>query len=88
MTKIFQELNDGIQAQIADLHLSAEYGSDRGPANKLERDFKYFYLGLVANGSLSEEDDIEVPEEWEKYFVKEDPEYIEYLRLKSKFKGK
>jgi hypothetical protein len=37
------------------------------------------------NHVVEPETEIEVPKQWEKYFEKEQEEYQEYLRLKTKF---
>ena len=37
------------------------------------------------NHVLDPETEIEIPKQWEKYFEKEQEEYQEYLRLKTKF---
>ena len=66
---------------------------DRGAA-RLVAELTMFVAGFKAcqdavifetNHVLDPETEIEVPKQWEKYFEKEQEEYQEYLRLKTKF---
>jgi hypothetical protein len=63
-------------------------------ADSLESELAMFVAGFKAcqdavifetNHVVEPETEIEVPKQWEKYFEKEQEEYQEYLRLKTKF---
>jgi hypothetical protein len=68
--------------------------SNDGGAARLESELAMFVAGFKAcqdavifeNAYIVDpETEIEVPKQWEKYFEKEQEEYQEYLRLKTKF---
>ena len=78
---------------------SAAYGGEwtDGGASRLESELSLFIEGFKAcadhmiselNYIMDPESTIEVPDQWKKYFIKEDKEYQDYLRLKQKYDGK
>lgn len=66
-------------------------------ADELENELSWFAIGIsTAIDAIVEREhqmdmlnntSFEVPDNWKKFFIKEDPEYKEYLRLKSKFEN-
>lgn len=92
MKKTLGEIKSVITKEAHNKRESAAYGGERGDggASQLEGELNLFMSGVKAyidkhNKVLSGDTDFEVPEQWVKYFIKEDEEYDEYLRLKNKF---
>ena len=88
MKKTLGEIKSVITKEAHNKRESAAYGGEWGDggASKLEGELNLFMSGVKATVDvLSGDTDFEVPEQWEKFFIKEDEEYDEYLRLKNKF---
>lgn len=104
MKKTLSEIVDVISKEAKLKRTNAAYGSEwnDGPfilgASKLEEELNLFVEGIRAcssayleefNKVLSPDKALfKVPEQWVKYFIKEDKEYEDYLRLKEKFEKK
>lgn len=97
MKKTLGEIKSVITKEAHNKRESAAYGGEWGDggASQLEGELNLFMSGVKAtvdvyidkhNKVLSGDTDFEVPKQWEKFFIKEDEEYEEYLRLKNKFK--
>lgn len=89
MKKTIDEIIKKITEQAEGRRLEAGYNGSHGDggASKLEDALSFFTIG-VKSGFLAAKEEtelIEVPKQWEGYFIAEDPEYQEYLRLKQKF---
>ena len=96
MKKTLSEIVDVISNEAKSKRTNAEYGGERGDggASKLEEELFLFVEGIRAcsdayidefNKILSPGSEFKVPEQWVKYFIEEDKEYEDYLRLKEKF---
>lgn len=97
MKKTLNEIKHKISNVAESLRQDAGYSgahSDFG-ATELEEKLAMFIAGVKActdayisthNKILSGDTEFEVPSRWEKYFLEDDKEYKEYLRLKDKFK--
>jgi hypothetical protein len=83
------EIEGKIKSVAEQLRLDAGYSGSHGDngAYKLLESFEIFKLGVLAGQSATQTntDLIDVPNQWKDYFKEEDPEYLEYLRLKEKF---
>jgi len=94
MKKSLTEIKLAIDREVFRLNDSAGHNgamTDYGASALLSR-FEFFRAGIMCayNKECIEltDKDFVVPTEWEKYFISEDPEYIEYQRLKKKFENK
>jgi hypothetical protein len=86
MKKTIDQIIDKISKVAEDRRTSAGYAGERhdGGASKLEELLSFFKVG-VKSGYLAAKEQtelLEVPTQWEGYFIDEDPEYQEFLRLK------
>ena len=103
MKKTLNEIVEVISKEAKSKRTNAAYGSEwnDGPfvlgASKLEEELNLFVEGIRAcsdayidefNKILSPGSEFKVPEQWVKYFIEEDKEYEDYLRLKEKFEKK
>lgn len=99
MKKTLSEIVDVISNEAKSKRTNAEYGGERGDggASKLEEELNLFVEGIRAcsdayidefNKILSPGSEFKVPDQWVKYFIEEDKEYEDYLRLKEKFEKK
>ena len=97
MKKTLSEIVDVISKEAKSKRTNAAYGGEwnDGGASKLEEELNLFVEGIRAcssayleefNKVLSPDKALfKVPEQWVKYFIEEDKEYKDYLRLKEKF---
>lgn len=93
MKKRYEDIIESIKKEAEKKRESAGYSGSMGDggASQLEENLKFFqegYInGLVTTGSLEgfQNREVEVPHEWQEYFIHEDPEYQDYLRLSEKF---
>lgn len=98
MKKTLNEIQVKISKVSNSLREDAGYSGrhDDGGASSLEKSLSMFINGVKAatdayidkhNKFLSGDTEYEVPVQWRKYFIEDDKEYQEYLRLKSKFES-
>ena len=87
-----KEIEAVMSAAIENIKLEIGFsGSHSNLASRLEEQVTFFKLGVWNSHDKGVDDEllIEIPREWEKYFVEyqneKDPEYQEYKRLKEKF---
>ena len=97
MKKTLKEISDKITSVAFNLREDAGHSGSwtDGGASVLEDSLSIFINGVktganAVGGFRGEIGDykFEVPEQWVKYFIEEDKEYKEYLRLKTKFEKK
>lgn len=89
------KIRQRITSVAHELRDNAGYAGERGDiAARLESELAMFTAGFKACQDavifekayiVDPQAEIEVPKQWEKYFEKEQEEYQEYLRLKTKF---
>jgi len=90
MKKDIDEIQVAVLNEAKRLRDEAGYSGSHndGGASRLESELNYFLKGVKAGmieDIYSAYTYAEVPKEWEKYFIKEDPQYKQYLELKKKF---
>ena len=96
MKRTLRQIVETITQKANEMRTSAAYGGDHGDggASKLENNLEFFVLGFKTHADAVVDDpnhviyvqtEVEVPLAWQKYFFRQNPEYNEYLRLKSKF---
>jgi hypothetical protein len=87
MKRTVIQIIETISEKAKRLRDNAAYGGAHsdGGASKLEKNLGFFVLGFKAGGNTDLNTEVEVPTAWTDYFFRQDPEYNEYLRLKSKF---
>lgn len=92
MKKTISHIKETIAKVAYNIELDAGMGGYHhdGGAGKLRSDLDMFIKGIKSLSDFihyipGEEDELEIPKEWEKHFITEDPEYYEYQRLKEKF---
>jgi hypothetical protein len=96
MKKTLSRIIEVISKEAEAKRDSAAYGGERGDggASRLESELNLFVEGIRAcsdayidefNKVLSPGSEFKVPDQWTKYFIEEDKEYQDYLRLKEKF---
>jgi len=99
MKKTLKEISDKITSVAFNLREDAGYSGSwtDGGASVLEDSLSMFINGVKAAlttagvidensyGDGAEDYQFEVPKQWTKYFIEDDKEYKEYLRLKNKF---
>lgn len=86
MKRTVMQIIDTVSEKVNHLRDNAAYGGSHsdGGASSLEKQLGFFVLGFKAgNADLNTE--VEVPTAWKDYFFRQDPEYDDYIRLKSKF---
>ena len=97
MKKTLKEISDKITSVAFNLREDAGHSGSwtDGGASVLEDSLSMFVHGVKAGVNawwcgkeLVGDYQFEVPEQWVKYFIEEDKEYKEYLRLKTKFEKK
>lgn len=90
MKRKIEQIVDKITKIAENKRTSAAYSGERndGGASQLENSLNLFTTGVkTALLAVKEKTDLlDVPKQWEDYFIDEDPEYQEFLRLKEKFK--
>jgi hypothetical protein len=99
MKKSLNKIIEVISKEIESKRDSAAYGGEwtDGGASKLEEALNLFVEGIRAcssayleefNKVLSPDKALfKVPYQWTKYFIEDDKEYQDYLRLKEKFEN-
>ncbi len=98
MKKTLSEIVDVISNEAKSKRTNTT-GGERGDggASKLEEELNLFVEGIRScsdayidefNKILSPGSEFKVPDQWVKYFIEEDKEYEDYLRLKEKFEKK
>jgi hypothetical protein len=100
MKKTLNEIKVKISKVANSKREDAGYGGrhDDGGASSLEDSLSMFLNGVksatdayldkyivIQYKVLSDDTEYEVPSQWEKYFLEDDKEYQDYLRLKNKF---
>ena len=93
MKKTLKEISDKITSVAFNLREDAGYSGSwtDGGASVLEDSLSMFINGVKAALNTAgiidgvEDYQLEVPKQWTKYFIEDDKEYKEYLRLKNKF---
>jgi hypothetical protein len=92
ITRKLSEIEKKIKLVAKQLRLDAGYSGLHGDngASKLLESMEMFKLGVLAGMTATQNntDLIDVPTQWSGYFITEDPEYQEYLRLKDKFQNR
>ena len=97
MEKYLHEIRQVISTEIDRRINNSDFMGEKFSisANELENEVSWFMVGIeTAIVAVTESDKcidvmsttlFEVPLTWEKFFKQQDPEYKEYLRLKTKF---
>ena len=96
MMLTLNKIKQRITSVVHELRENVAYDGERSDKDtvRLIAELVMFTAGFKAcqdavifetNHVLDPETEIEVPKQWEKYFEKEQEEYQEYLRLKTKF---
>jgi hypothetical protein len=97
MKKTLSEIVDVISNEAKSKRTNTTGGERGDSASKLEEELNLFVEGIRAcsdayidefNKILSPDSEFKVPDKWVKYFIEEDKEYEDYLRLKEKFEKK
>lgn len=74
--RLFLLLEEEAEQKAISAHHNGAFND--GGASAILKDIELYKKGM----------DLEIPEQWEKHFIKLDSEYDEYIRLKKKFEGK
>ena len=97
MKKTLSEIIEVVSKEAKSKRDNAAYGGEWGDggASKIEEELNLFVEGIRAcsNAYIEEFNKVlspdtalfKVPDQWTKYFIEEDKEYQDYLRLKEKF---
>lgn len=90
MKKTAEEIRVTVYGETKRLRmLAGQSGSHNdGGASQLESNCKFFLMGVKAadcEDVYSAHVIVNVPQQWEKFFIKAGPEYKEYLKLKEKY---
>jgi len=92
MKKTISQIKETISNVVKQKKLDAGFSGswDDHGASVLEDKLEMFMCGVKSICDLFNivpgvDDEIEIPKEFEEYFITEDPEYDEYKRLKEKF---
>lgn len=98
MKRTLDQIRKKIFSVAHELRENAAYAGERGDggAARLENELIMFADGYKAcldayieetNHILDTDAEITVPNPWRKYFIEEDKEYQDYLRLKEKYEN-
>jgi hypothetical protein len=97
MKRTLRQIKEKIAKVVEQKRLDAGYSGSMGDngARELEEQLNMFIVGIktAVDAYVEHENlivkfndfEIEVPAEWHKYFIIEDKEYKEYLKLKEKY---
>ena len=91
MKKSISQIKETIKKVADKKREDADHGGEMSAA-RLESELDMFIRGVKSicdfiHFTPGVDDEIEIPKEWGKYFITEDPEYYEYQRLKKKFEN-
>ena len=92
MKRTLRQIIETVSQKAQQMRTDAAYGGEHGDggASRLEKELEFFTLGFKAYADTVPDKNyldmfIDVPIFWQSYFYRQDPEYVEYIRLKNKF---